>query len=310
MGGLVGFFVDREFLHNKCDKSLQLVNEEIRCSKVYAIEKYEYIQVKQNILAYLEKEKEENKLTRFSVYFRDLDNGPTFGINEKDGFVPASLLKLPLMIAYYRSKDEGKDLMKDKLKFDWEVAPVGEQYNFKPKMQAETGVQYTAEELISYMIKYSDNASYLVLLQHLRNSYPDSDYLLDTFKDIGIIDPGSVYEESINTKSYASLFRALYNASYLSKKSSEESLETLLGVDFKDGLNMGIPRNIKIAHKFGERGSLPDNQKELHDCGIVYFPQNPYLLCVMVEGADYTNMSAAIGHVSKLVYDEVYSRKI
>jgi beta-lactamase class A len=37
-----------------------------------------------------------------SVYFRDLNNGPWFGINEKEYFTPASLIKVPILITYYK----------------------------------------------------------------------------------------------------------------------------------------------------------------------------------------------------------------
>ena len=40
-----------------------------------------------------------DSVRHISVYFRDLNNGPLFGINEKERFTPASLLKVPLMIA-------------------------------------------------------------------------------------------------------------------------------------------------------------------------------------------------------------------
>ncbi len=33
------------------------------------------------------------RASHISVYFRDLNNGPWFGINEKEEFSPASLLK-------------------------------------------------------------------------------------------------------------------------------------------------------------------------------------------------------------------------
>jgi len=37
-----------------------------------------------------------------SVYFRDLNNGMWFGINEGVFYRPASMLKVPVMIAYFK----------------------------------------------------------------------------------------------------------------------------------------------------------------------------------------------------------------
>jgi hypothetical protein len=56
---------------------------------------------------------------------------------------------------------------------------------------------------------------------------------------------------------------------------------------YNDGLKAGIPANIELAHKFGERGIIGMNgreQKQLHDCGIIYYPKHPYILCIMTRG--------------------------
>lgn len=69
-----------------------------------------------------------------------------------------------------------------------------------------------------------------------------------------------------------------------------------------------IPSDVKVAHKFGERyyGDI----KQLHDCGVIYYPENPYLLCVMTIGKDFEDLAEVISHVSDVVYREVDSRKL
>jgi hypothetical protein len=42
----------------------------------------------------------------------------------------------------------------------------------------------------------------------------------------------------------------------------------------------------------------------------VYYPQNPYLLCIMTEGDDFNALSEVIGIVSKAVYEEFDSRRL
>lgn len=102
-----------------------------------------------------------------------------------------------------------------------------------------------------------------------------------------------------------------YNASYLSKEYSQKVLEMLAAADFKLGLAAGVPPGVVVANKFGEREGLPDDQKQLHDCGIIYFPENPYLLCVMMtQGPNFEYLPTIIKMVSKMVYDEVESRKL
>ena len=101
----------------------------------------------------------------------------------------------------------------------------------------------------------------------------------------------------------ASFFRILYNASYLTKDNSQKALDLLSKVDFTDGIRAGVPSSVKVANKFGEREV--GNIIQLHDCGIVYFKDHPYLLCIMSRGTDFTKLAASIKNISRLVYLEV-----
>jgi len=302
--------VDDTLLEKACNPDLTLINADLQCDKTYVIDKAEYLTLRDKISSYLDSEKVAGRLSRAGIYFRDLNNGPTMGINEKDKFVPASLLKVPLMVTYLNLADDSPGILDEKLGFSWEVPPTLEQF-FKPSHTIEPGKAYTISELLYTMIAYSDNASYYVLLQHLHDIDPKGSIFFGTFQDLGIIDPTSDIDQSISTKSYAAIFRTLYNVSYLSKGASEKALELLAASDFDSGLVAGLPAGIKIAHKFGERfGINKNNEKELHDCGVIYYPGNPYLLCVMTEGPDYMGLATVIKNVSRMVYTEVDSRRL
>jgi hypothetical protein len=60
-----------------------------------------------------------------------------------------------------------------------------------------------------------------------------------------------------------------------------------------------------VAHKFGIRDIAGEQEKQFHDCGIVYYPKRPYLLCVMTRGNDIQQAIAFIREVSRRVYDQV-----
>jgi len=49
--------------------------------------------------------KNNGRSSHVSVYFRDLNNGPWFGIYEKEEFSPGSLLKIPMMMAAFRQEE-------------------------------------------------------------------------------------------------------------------------------------------------------------------------------------------------------------
>ena len=83
-----------------------------------------------------------------------------------------------------------------------------------------------------------------------------------------------------------------------------DCFEALAQSDFNDGLRRGVPSSIAVAHKFGER-FLESGERHLHDCGIIYHPTNPYLLCVMTRGTDFDALSALIGDISKEVFTAI-----
>ncbi|MES2965841.1 MAG: serine hydrolase, partial [Bdellovibrionota bacterium] len=124
-----------------------------------------------------------------------------------------------------------------------------------------------------------------------------------TLKEMGVplvISDGQVW---LRVSSYSSIFRILFNATYLDAKHSSMALDLLTRSKFMKGLRAGLPTDIKIAHKFGERGFGDDFQ--LHDCGIVYVPKTPYLLCVMTRGKAFDDLSEAIRNISDVVYRNV-----
>jgi beta-lactamase class A len=55
--------------------------------------------------------KNKSEVRQVSVYFRDLNNGPWFGINENEKFSPASLIKVPVMIAYFKLAETNPEIL-------------------------------------------------------------------------------------------------------------------------------------------------------------------------------------------------------
>ena len=117
-------------------------------------------------------------------------------------------------------------------------------------------------------------------------------------------------DDAMSPKTMSSFFRILYNASYLNSVFSDMALKLLAKTSFVDGLVAGVPSDVFVAHKFGER-TIHINEtgevvlRELHDCGIVYYPQKPYILCVMTQGMDFAKLKSAISQISSLTYQSV-----
>lgn len=291
------------------DSSLKYLNPQIRCVERVVVNKKNYVAFKSKLIDYIQEQEKMGAAFVVSLYFRDLQYGPTFGIDEYKEYAPASLLKLPLMLAYLNLWEERDDILDIQVYF--EISEQELVQAITPKVSARPGIHYTIEELIELLIKYSDNNSYYVLFNYLKQLSPDKDLLYQTYVDLGIIDPESNLDDAISVKSYAGIFTQLFNSSYFSRKeTSERALDLLVDTDFTEGLVAGIPPGIHVAHKFGERYDGDIGLRQLHDCGIIYYPQNPYLLCVMTKGDNIAELKKVIADISRMVYEEFNSRRL
>ena len=255
----------------------------------------------------IDDEKSKKHATHISIYFRDMNTGAWVGVNEKESFSPASLLKVPVMMAYYKLAEKDPTFLSKEVEYhsdDFDA--IGLTQDIVPTESLQENGKYKIDDLISRMIINSDNQSQFMLISQIPQSGFESVYV-----DLGITIPGvRGIEDFMTVKEYASFFRILYNATYLTRDYSEKALGLLTQVEFDKALGAGIPDNIILAHKFGERGYINDegkNVKQLHDCGIVYYPERPYLLCVMTRGDDLEKLSATIQRISRLVYEDVNS---
>lgn len=248
------------------------------------------------------------QLTTASVYYRDLNTGRWFGINQDQKFVPASLFKVPLMIAYLKDAEKNPNLLSTKVVNDL-VSDENVNETIKALQSVKQGERYTVDELLHYMIDSSDNNATVLLFKNV-----NQDTLKKVFSDLDIQIPTTgINTDFISVDNYSFLFRVLYNATYLSHEMSEKGLEMLSKIDFEDGLRTsGIPKSITIADKFGEyylieNGKVGEHQ--LHDCGIVYHPKHPYLLCVMTKGEKIEDLEKLIQDISKMAYRYVNNMK-
>jgi beta-lactamase class A len=215
-------------------------------------------------------------------------------------------MKVPIMMAILKESETDQNFLNKKILFKDEHDYNNDEY-FQPKDKILPGHTYTIEELLRYMINYSDNNATVLLIPQMPIKR-----MTDIFKDLSLPMPqegsdGTV--DYISAKLYSRLFRVLYNCTYLNEENSAKALELLSGADFPNGLVSAIPGNITVSNKFGERTAYDANGnllfRELHDCGIVYVADNPYALCVMTKGKDFEKLQRIIQDLSKMTYSKM-----
>lgn len=283
---------------NSGDKSYSFINPLLDCGDLDNLSTKTINDMKEKVVDFIDQQKTQG-VDSAAVYFRDLSNGPWFGIKEKEEFLPASLLKVPLMLSLLKQAMLDPSVL-DK-RFVWQGASRNNEH-FKAIHELENNHTYSIDEALSYMIKYSDNNT-----SHVLSYAINTDTLTASYTDLGILLPNEP-NYAISARTYGSFFRVLYNSTFLNKEYSEKALRLLSETQFNKGIVAGVSPTIKVAHKFGERQVSADT-KQLHDCGIVYYPGKPYLLCVMTRGRDFDKLATFIAQVSKKVYDVVDQEK-
>ncbi len=302
----VSFF----YSNTKCLSNLKFVNPEPECD-LYE-DKLERMNTLQNDLGvkingYID----TKRATKIAVFTRDLNSQRFAGVNDAEIFYMASLLKVPLAIAYYRLSEITSDILDQKIVYK-DVSDTGMEYSFQnipDSKKLVEGKEYTVQKLLFNTLAYSDNSTAQLLL----NGYISEDYLQKILLAIGLqVSKNGMPENLVTAKSYAGVFRILYNASFLQRETSNAILKILSDSGFANGATKKLPKDIVVAHKFGERTILDPVTKQvvsrqLHDCGIVYAKdgKEPYTFCIMTEGEDFKDLETILQDISLEIYQGI-----
>lgn len=150
--------------------------------------------------------------------------------------------------------------------------------------QKENGSQIAVKDAIDKTLDESDNTAKNILLSLL-----DRKEILFVFDSLDLdIDTNTEENSSISPKNYASILRSLYLSSYLSRENSNEILEILSQSSDDLRIRSGIPDDISVSSKFGISFNTDPRNSAYSDCGIIYVPKRPYLLCIMTQSDEQT----------------------
>lgn len=262
----------------------------------------------QNYAAILEKGKNDidsakaaGYLTESSLYFRNLNDGSWIGVNENLAFDPGSILKLSILIGYLKWSEAQPGILNSLVKFDKPIPNLPFQ-NIQGK-SLQVGKTYSVRELIEYMILESDNQANAILNWQL-----PPQYALSVFSDLGLRTPDkSASTFPMSAAELSRFLRSLYNSAYLNERDSEWALDLLTRSRFGSGIRSGVPQNVTVAHKFGERGYQDSPDVEVHETAIVYLNGSPYLITIMTKGRNRESQTELIRRISSHTFNIVSS---
>jgi len=223
----------------------------------------------------------------YGICIVDLDKGDTFGINKNEIFPAASLMKLPLIYAFYQQVELG------------EIDP-DEQYSLKEEDKVEgtgsvyqrpVGTVYTLHNLVVLLGKQSDNTAQNVLVKIL-----GKEKIQAAIIDLGMKQT-SYTDWETTPQDIAIFWQKLVNGQILTAVHSQEILDFLTDTIFEEQIPVGLPEGIRIAHKVGV------DEGVLHDAGVIFADQ-PFVLVLMSKDVDINEVRELFPQITELVWDE------
>lgn len=269
----------------------------------------EFRPIAQKIQNLVDAQKRAGEASDMSVYVRSLMAGRWFVINGTQTYAPASMLKVFVMMAYYKEAEDVPSILQKQIIFNGPANQVNDTPG-EVIPHLTNGAPYTVDALVRQMIVYSDNYSMNILVNNFdKNTLKTFNGI---FSDLNIPSPIDNTEGSLNfmtTSEYSLVYRVLFAGSYLSRSYSEKALKILSQAHWNNGINVGVPAGVTIAHKFGLK-MVPAadsiiTENELHDCGIVYYPDHPYILCIMTRGNNFALLQQDIQKISSTLYNDL-----
>jgi beta-lactamase class A len=289
--------------YDPCSPKVDVSRHEVnRLTRPYLLND-EYVEcgnlsvVKDQLTQYIDDEKKKGNAADISVYLRKPSTLSWFEINGSQMYMPSSIMKISIMVYYLLEARIHPEVMQQKIYFGQHNEDLNRQNILSDQLRPNR--DYTIYELLQALMAHSDNDASSLLAKNM-----DEKVYKELFSDLNLPEPDIFHSDyTMNVVQCSKFFRLLFNSNYLGRDMSEMGLELMTHCDFKDGIMKGVDSTVTVAHKFGERSG--NGFKELHEGGIIYVDNHPYILCVMTRGTDYDKLSDIIGNISRIAYENL-----
>lgn len=211
----------------------------------------------------------DSKPNDIGIYFEMLNTGANISINQDVRFIPASLSKMPTALAVMKNIEMGRWKYGNELVLFEEDKEIG----FGTLYKKPTGTRIAIEDLLKKLLIESDDTAHRIFFRNLGD---------ERYEEIRAgLGMEELYDKDyyITAKEYSRIFRTLYTSSFLKREYSSQLLSWLSETPFDSYLGSAVPKEIVFSHKFGEHRP----ERTYLDSGIVYVPDRPYLITVMVR---------------------------
>lgn len=238
----------------------------------------------------------EEKPATYGIYFKDLQAGKTFGINDCELFPQASCIKVAYVLYLYEKVAAGIYQLEQRLSYradtDYSTGSGYLQYFIKE------GNRLTLRALAKIAITLSDNIAYRMIKRFVEPAE-----VIRYMKNLGGTFPRPDGEDYTTPRDMGCYLQGVLDFAYREPELGKMLLDDLTHPVWHFGLPGLLPDEIKVAHKEG------DLEGTANDVGIILPPDRPYLLAVLSKNQpDIPAGFWRIATISKLVFD--YQRSL
>jgi beta-lactamase class A len=220
---------------------------------------------------------------RYGVWIQELGSGRTLQMGQDTALEAASVIKVPEALYLLHQVDAGAIKLTDQVTLQQGdfMGGTGILYG-----RAHPGDQVSYQDLLTDLIRYSDNTAWQALMRTLGAGSIDA-----YAASLGAPDCRQK-QDSCTAREAGSLFAKLASGSPpLSSSSTQLLLGLLKSTVFNDRINYYLP-GVAVAHKVGMDGNV------MNDCGIVY-QGTGYVVCVFTIAHDPTTGIQAIRDITR-----------
>jgi beta-lactamase class A len=206
----------------------------------------------------------------YGVYVEDLKSGASVGAGQDSGLEAASVIKMPEALYLLHQVDAGQAKLDDQVDLHDGDFMSGTGTLFST---AHTGDKFKVQDLLTLLIRQSDNTAWRALDRVLGVGAIDA-----YAASIGAPDCHQV-SDNCTAREAGRMFSQLARGRLLSSTSTQLLMGLLETTVFNDRINYYLP-GVTVAHKVGMDGGV------INDCGVALLPGDPVTICVFTSTGD------------------------
>ena len=234
------------------------------------------------------------------IYYYNLITGEIWGYREKEPYLAASIVKLPLMAAILMWKARGETSFDERvmIREEQKISGCG------AVQHLDGDVTLTVRELCKLMITISDSCATNALFRHY-----GAEAIRKGFLELGMTgtqfnrEYWDIEKENKGINNYfvpeeiGMLLKKMYDRTLVDAESSQWLENLLKQQQINHKMGGFLPMEFPMAHKTG------DEADKAHDVGII-FAKQPFIVCFAFVGPDMWIYEDFIRRTARLLTEE------